>query len=386
MFLTFRYRLLPTRGQHRALRAILEGQRQLYNAALEERKGAWDKSRKSINYQAQFKSLTIIRQDPEYSHIPITIQRGTILRLERAFNSFFKRVKKGEKPGYPRFKGKDRFRSFQFSEFSGIRLKQKRLYFKGVTGGIRVHFHRPIPINADIRTAIFVQDTKGWKVCLGVDSPTPEKKELSSDSPIVGVDVGISTLFALSGADPIPNPRIARKTEKLLRVRQRALSRCRRGSNRRVKVKAALVKLHVKTTNRRRTYLHQATASIIRRYDMVAVENLNVKGLSRSNLAKPVHDAAWGIAFSMLSYKAERAGVTFIKVNPRHTSQNCSGCGSYQPKDLSVRIHECSECGLILDRDQNAARNILHKAVVGLGLVNVVQWGERRAGNIGLCS
>jgi putative transposase len=382
MIIAYRYRLLPSKCQHRALEQILESQRELYNAALEERIGAYHKAGVTRTYIDQTKALTEWRRsDPEASALPVCLQRATLKRLDEAYRGFFRRVSKGGKPGFPRFRGKGWFDSFGFREFAGITLKADRLRFKGIPGSLRVHIHREFPYTANIRSCTFKRDTKGWSVSFAVviEAAAPRKSQRA-----VGVDLGILTFAALSDGGFIPSLRAARKAERRLRVAQRALARKRRGSRGRGKARTAVARCHAAVTRQRTEHLHQASARLVRDYDAIAVEKLNVKGLAASALAKDVHDASWARFISMLTYKAGKAGARLIEVDARDTSQECSGCGMKVPKNLGIRHHDCPLCGLSIDRDLNAARNILNRAGVGPGLRNVAGCCDMRAGeNLG---
>src|SRR5687768_8575995 len=317
MILTYCYRLLPSKAQHRALEAILEDQRQLYNAALEERVGAYRNAGITRTYVDQCKALTEWRRsDSEAASVPLCLQRWTLKQLDEAYRGFFRRVKGGGKPGFPRFRGKGRFDSFGFREFSGIGFDDGRLRFKGLSESIWASRRLPL-------------------------SRTAASSRVSSrrDGPSAG-----------------------------LRKANRALDRKTRGSRSWRKARMALARCHAKTARARLDHLHKAGARLVRDYDVVAVEKLNVKSLARSALAKDVHDASWAKFISVLRYKAECAGTRLIEVDPYNTSQDCSGCGVNIPKALNERLHECPHCGLAIDRDLNAARNILHRAGVGPGL------------------
>ena len=378
MIVTYRYRLLPNKSQHRTLDTILESLRQLYNAALEERIGAYRKANLTLSYFDQTKGLTIWRQsDPEGAALPVSLQRATLKRLDEAYKGFFRRVKSGRKPGFPRFRGKGWFDSFGFREFEGIAFKGSRIRFKGMTGPLRVHLHRPMPGEAIIRSCAFLRDVKGWMVSFAVEVPT---RCVSKGNREVGVDLGITAFATLSDGAVIPSLRAARRAEHRLRTAQRAFSRKQRGSKGRSKARDVVRRCHAATARRRANHLHQASARLVRDYDIIAIEALEVKGLARSSLAKDVHDASWAKFISMLRYKAEWAGARLIEVDPHNTTQDCSECGMKVQKALGDRHHDCPRCGLSIDRDLNAARNILHRAGVGPGLRNVAGSGGMRAG------
>jgi putative transposase len=381
MILTYCYRLLPTKRQHRALDAMLEGQRQLYNAALEERIDAYRKAGITRTYFDQCKALTEWRQsDPEAAALPRAMQRWTLKQVEQAYRGFFRRVRTGTKPGFPRFRGAGRFDSFGFRDFSGIRFEACRVRFKGLPGGLRVHLHRPLPDGARFRSCVFRRDVKGWKVGFAIEVA---EAPLRRDDPIVGVDLGISNFAALSDGGRIPSLLAARRDERRSRIAQRALARKVRGSRNRRKARVELRRLHAATRRARANHLHQASARLVRDYGVIVVERLSIQGLARSALAKQVHDASWGKFIAMLRYKAVCAGSRLIEVSPYNTTQECSGCGRRVPKLLRERLHNCPHCYLAIDRDLNAARNILNRAGAGPGLRNVAgRHGMRAGGNL----
>ena len=369
MLLTYKYRLLTSKRDHLRLAELVEEQRQLYNAALQERIDCYDKTGASISLYDQFNSLTECRNTlPDMAAIPANLQRGTLHRLDKAFKSFFKRVKKGEKPGFPRFKGKGWYDTLEFKAFDGITLRGKWLRSKAF-GSIRVHFHRPLPDGAEIKSARIVRDLKGWYVCFSVRLPDVEKVTVQTS---VGIDVGLTDLATLSTGIKIPSLRAARKAEKALRVAQRKLSRAKKGSNGRRKARESVARVHRKIKNVRDTYAHQVTARLVRDFDLIAVEDLKVKNLMKNrHLARSIADASWSDLIAKIAYKAEKAGKHLIKVDPSFTSQDCSGCGERVHKPLSQRVHRCTNCGLVVDRDENAAMNILLRGVVAPGAHNV---------------
>lgn len=332
----------------------------------------------------QNKSLTTWRQESETA-LPAMLHRWTIKRLDDAFQAFYRRAKKKNgKAGFPRYRGKN-WSSFGFVEFSGIRLIDKRLKIKGFKSGLRVHMHRPLPPDPDIRSCTFTRDGTNWYVSLQVKMEAPELREVRNG---IGIDVGLNALLATTDGTLIAAPKFSRKAEKEMRRRQRALSRSKRGSRKRLKAKQRVAAWHRKITNTRNTHLHQIAAALVKKYDGFAVEKLNIQGMMRSNLSRSIADASWGTFFQMLCYKAARAGAQYVTVDPRHTSQLCSGCGVIVKKTLSDRTHECLHCGLVMDRDINAAHNILSRAafkgVVALEKHNVEHQFKRASVNISL--
>jgi putative transposase len=373
VILTYRYRLLPLKSQHRALERLCAAQRELYNAALEERIDCYRKTGKTRTYIDQCRALTACRRElPEMGALPANLQRWTLKRMDDAFQGYFHRLKaRSGKAGFPRFRGKERWEAFGFNEFSGIQFDGKRLRFAGMPGGIKLHLHRPLPDDADIRSCVFRRDGSGWFICLQIKIEVAEKRSVAS---AVGVDLGLKVFAWCSDNVVIPNPRIARRAEKELRRRQRALARCKRGSLRRHKVRAQVARLHRKIADTRNTWLHQKSAELVKRADVIVVEDLNVSNMLRHpTLARSIADASWSRFVSMLAYKAEKAGGHLIRVDPRNTSQECSGCHELVPKLLAVRTHACPSCGLHIPRDYNSSLNIL-RAGIGAGALNVIGW------------
>ena len=375
MVLNFVYRLRPTRRQHRALEAILESQRQLYNAALEERIGAYRKAGELRTYADQCRALTQWRQDDaEGRALPVSLQRATLKRLDDAYRAAFSRMCSAKRAGFPRFRGKGWFDSFGFREFEGITLKEGRLRFRGMRGSLRVRWHRPLPSASKPKSCAFRRDVRGWVVafaCEVTEAPTRRTGRA------VGLDLGLTSLATLSDGSVIPNLRIGREGRKRLRVAQRALARKRERSRGRHEARKALRRAHAIMARRRSNHLHQASARLAREFDVIVVEKLRVGALAKSRLTKAVHDVAWTRFTSMLRYKAARAGARFVEVDPRGTSQACSACGEQVLKQLGDRVHECFRCGASMDRDFNAALNILSRAGVGPGLPNAAGCGMR---------
>lgn len=357
---SYKCRLLPNRRQHAALAEILESQRHLYNGALEHRIGAWRGAKQNIGLYTQIRELAELRKEPEFASVPANLQRWTLKRLDEAYRGFFRRVKAGEKAGFPRFRGRGRWASFGFAEWCGIRFEGNRLRIKGFDRCLRIHLHRPLPEGKPL-CCVFTRDAKGWYVCLQYRVAV---SALPNTGHEVGIDMGLKELCVLSTGEKIPNPQKGRNSEKKQRRLNRAFKRCENGTSGRAKAKRRLQRFYQHLQEGRHTYLHQVSARLIRENDRIIIEDLNIKGLARTMLAKPIHDAGWGMLRQFLTYKAESAGRELVAVDPRQTSQTCPECGQVAKKALKQRIHRC-DCGCVLDRDHAAAKVILARGRSG---------------------
>jgi putative transposase len=345
------------------MRWTLERLRELYNAALEERREAYRRQGVTLTANQQMKELTELRvSSDEYRRIPCELAQDAITRLDRAYEAFFRRAKAGDTPGFPRFQGKGRYSSFTFKGCAGAHAKKRWLVQGGrrlditSVGRVKIKLHRPLC--GRLKQVTVTLDADGhWYACLCCDQIAPGSAIPTGQG--VGVDVGISTLLALSTGELVDNPRHFEGAHEALRRAQRTLSRrTDKRSRRRRKAAAALRARHARVRRTRLDAHHKTTLGLVRRFDWIAVEDLNIKGLARGRLAKQVHDAAWAQFIRILASKAECAGRELIRVNPRGTSQICSECGVEVRKDLRVRVHDCPHCGYRADRDVNAARNI----------------------------
>jgi putative transposase len=358
MLLSYKYRLYPTAQQRRDLGRVLEIHRTLYNDALTERRLAWKRCRTSIRYCNQANQLKAIRAiDEDAAWCNYSSLQQTLRRLDKAFAAFFRRVKAGEKPGYPRYKGKSWWKSVRYVYGDGLRLRDGRLYVQHV-GLVRLFQHRPIPDDARVKQAVLKRDRVGnWFVILALELPGPDV--VAAHGPAVGIDVGLAFFAALSSGEVIENPRWLRRSEEQLATLQRRRARCTKGSCQYRELTRQIRRLHERVANRRRDFQHKVSARIVHQFGFIAVEDLNIKGLARSHVSKSIGDAGWGQFLAFLSYKAEKAGRTFVRVSPNGTSQDCSGCGCRVENTLDVRVHACPHCGLTVDRDVNAALNVL---------------------------
>jgi putative transposase len=351
---TYRYPLHPTRQQEAVLSGWLEWCRQLYNAGLEHRVGAWKTAHVSVGLYDQYTELTDLRADDEEAKaVPSDIARSSLRRLDRAFQAFFRRCKSGEKPGFPRFRGRQWFDSFGIgrARCEGNRVLVPKL------GAVRFHLYRPL--TGKVRDVTLRRKNGRWFVCFTCDlGPAPEQVPAAHT---VGIDLGLTNFAVLSDGSEIGNPRFFHAGESQLATRQRRLQLKKRGSKSRERAKLLVGKAHEHVRNQRLDFARKLAADLFRRYDLVAHEDLQIRNMIRSPLGKSISDASWGIFLNCLTLKAESAAKWVVPVDPRGTSQRCSSCGTVVKKELSERWHRCG-CGLHLGRDENAARNILQLA------------------------
>jgi putative transposase len=354
----FKYRLYPTRQQNVAMTAMLETHRRLYNDALAERKLAWEHQHRSVSYGEQSAQLKATRKtNPFLAATNFSSCQATLRRLDKAFVAFFGRVKSGETPGHPRFKGRNRFDTVEFPSYGdGCRFDGRCVYFQHV-GRVKIKLHRPI--EGQIKTIAFKREADGWYVVFSCD--LGDLAVPPSSGPALGIDLGLKAFLVTSEGESVAPPQHYRKAQAALRRAQRKVARRQKGSKRRAKAVQVLQKQHQRIGNLRRDFHHKTARVLVTRYGTIVHEDLNIGGIARSRLAKSTLDVAWGSFLQILSYKAEEAGATVIAVSPHNTTQACSRCGALPsvPKTLADRVHSCSQCGYVADRDLNAAQNIL---------------------------
>jgi putative transposase len=373
----FRYRAYPNKEQEDAFTRLLETHRQLYNSALAQRKYVYESEQRTVTYLEQSARLKVARKsDDSLALCNFSSCQRTLKRIDRGFQAFFRRVKSGEKPGYPRFRGHGRFDSVEFTIGDGAKLtKDGRAYFQSV-GDVKLKLHRPV--EGEIKTATFRRCADGWYVIFVCDVGQPVAEP--SHNPAIGVDLGLKSFLVTSDGESVDTPKLYRKAQAKLRRSQRAVARKKRGGKNRRKAIKTLGRLHTHVANQRKDFHHKTAKSLVDRYGIIAHEDLNVKGIVRSlRLAKSTHDAGWSQFTAILAQKAESAAVRVIAVNPRYTTQTCSRCGCLPtvPITLSVRIYTCEHCNFTLDRDWNAAINIRNRAGILPLEANVVGCDKR---------
>ena len=368
MRLTFKYRLFPTNAQRTRLNRVLETCRRVYNDTLAIRKDTYEQAGKTLGLYDTNKLLTQWKTEkPSLKEVHSQVLQNVQERVELAFKAFFRRVKAGETPGYPRFKGYGRYDSLTFKQ-SGFKLDGDRLTLSKI-GDVRIKLHRPIC--ADIKTLTIQRDSVGnWYACFSCEcQPQP----LPTNHNVVGIDLGLTTFAYFSNGDKIERQRWMKQDANDIARLQRKKEKFAKGSAQRRKVVHALCHAYERTANRRNNFAHQESRKLVNEYQFIAFEKLDIQQMQvnagahwAKTISRGIADVAWGQFVQFTTYKAENAGRGVALVNPRGTTQTCSGCGSIIPKDLSVRIHDCPTCGLKISRDHNAALNILARGLASI--------------------
>ncbi|WP_292389219.1 RNA-guided endonuclease InsQ/TnpB family protein [Methanosarcina sp. UBA5] len=352
----YRYRIYPTHSQVTKLNETLELCRWVYNETLALRKNAWESEQKRISYYDSKKIIPVWKKDkPELKTVHSHTLQDVTMRVDLAFQAFFRRVKAGENPGYPRFKGKGWYDSITYLQ-SGFSLNENILTLSKI-GDIKIKMHRPLEGNIK-RLTIRRTSTQKWFVSILTDVDSYQPLEHSDKA--VGIDVGILSFATLSNGTYVPNPRFYIQEEKALAKANRKFSKAEKGTPERKKCLKTLCRVYERIANKREDFTQKLSKKLVDNYGIVCFEDLNINNMTKNhNLAKHILDAAWSKLVTYTSYKAENAGRKVILVDPKNTSKMCSNCGMLVEKSLSERTHNCPFCGLFIDRDLNASINIL---------------------------
>ena len=374
----------PDRAPAHRVGGGVESHRELYNAALLERREGWAHSKTRIHYGDQSAQLTEIRSSrPDQAVWSFSSQQATLRRLNGAFAGFFRRVKTpkpGLKSGYPRFKGKARFDSVEWpKDGDGARWlpEAKRVYLQGV-GQVKVHLHREV--QGRVKTIQIKRQGRRWMLVLSCADVSANP--LPATGRHAGIDVGIVRFATLSDGAGVDNPRWGRAAADRLTAALQRLQRAKRGSNNRIRRRDTVAARHRKIANQRKDFHHKQARTLVGRYDLLAVEDLRIANMLRrakpapdpdnpgqflpngarakSGLNRSISDAGWGQFVSILRAKAEDAGRTWIEVDPRHTSDGCENCGHAAPENRVTQADfQCRRCSHRASADEHAARNIL---------------------------
>jgi len=356
--IVYRFQICPTHEQEQKMFYTLKLCRKFYNFALDERQETYKETGKGLTYNQQQNLLPLfINQNPEYKEVHSQVLQDVLRRLDSAYQRFF-----AKKAGYPHFKNRDHYPSFTYPQVDNVKKtfsKPGYVYLSKI-GFVKMETHREFPAQDVSRVNVKYHGDK-WYANLTAE--VPDVAPVQNSGKAVGIDVGLNHFAVLSDETYIDNPQYYRKTEKKLAKAQRRLSRKKKGSHNQGKAKAKVAKLHAKIANQRRDFLHQASVRVVRNYDLIVMEDLKVCNMVRNHrLAKSIHDAGWGQFRNYIRYKCERTGKQFILIDPKGTSQTCL-CGEPVPKDLSVRVHECPACGLVMNRDLVSAKLILRRGL-----------------------
>ncbi|HUZ79699.1 MAG TPA: transposase [Thermoplasmata archaeon] len=369
MYQPTKYRLYPFPNQERELLRQFEELRLLWNHALEQRQEAWRKEKRSVSYVGQCRDLARWRAYDKdgigrvYGHVA----QETLARLDDSFKHFFRRMKEGGKPGFPHFKRAVTSMCYPDSNGSATVVPGRngtwRLRLSKV-GELPVKVHREPP-EGRVKTCTVQREGDRWFAVPTYEVADPAPPFNSPPTSAVGVDLGLSHLAVLSTGEAVESPEFLGKSEQRLARAQRVVSRRKKGSHNREKAKLRVVRCHAKVRDQRRDFAHKVTTGWAQRHDLIAFEDLSVTSmLGNGHLSKSISDAGWGMLRQMAAYKEARCSGRYVEVPAKGTTQTCSKCGHLAdpPLTLKDRTYSCP-CGLRLDRDLNAAKNILARAI-----------------------
>jgi putative transposase len=352
---TYKYRLYPTAEQQEKMEGWLEKLRWLYNTALVERRNNWRYRGRLVHGHEQRTNLPALKErSPQFKEVHSQVLQNTLVRLDRAFENFFRRVREGaKKPGYPRLKSRGRYRSFTYPQAAAFRILESgnKIRLSGI-GNMKLRYHRQMVGTPKAATVVRYPSGK-WYVCISCETFNPPVNDTAQ---LTGFDLGLTNYLTSSDGTVMEPLRAMRKAEKQTKRQSRKLSRKAKGSKKREKQRIKRARVHERVANRRRDFLHKVSRHVVAAHDGFAFEKLRVKNMLKNHLlAKAIADAGWATFLDMVAYKAERAGKPFVLVDPRGTTQECSGCGTTVRKELAQRTHQCFGCGLTLSRDHNSA-------------------------------
>ena len=373
---SYKYRVYPTLNQERWFYAEFKHQKRLYNYMLQMRSQMWEYGSQSVSLNDQQDHLTKLRENSYYGDHPVDMQQSTLRRLDKAYDHFFRRCKypKERKKGHPKFKSSIRSVTWCLRKVklkTGERVRQNPIRSTDTRldrlkvpklGEVKIRMHRPF--SGDPKEVTLKKTARGWYcfiVCEVHDTLPCVPKSAC------GVDVGTKDFLTDSDGDTVPNPRFYQSAESNLARLQRHLSRKQKGSKRWYKAKGALAKHHDKVACQRLDFIAKTAYGLFHHkgFDAIVAEKLKPSNMVKNrHLAKSISDASWGMFFDWCYWVAKRDGKHFHQVPPHHTSQTCSECCQKSPVKLKLsdRVFHCKYCGLEIDRDHNAALNILYRA------------------------
>jgi len=349
----YKFRIYPNKEQTEKLDFALDTCRQAYNILLGELNDQVVIDRNMI--QATLPDLKIC--EPRFKEVYSKTLQYECYRLFSNLSALRVLKQNKKKVGRLRFKGKGWFKTINYNQ-SGFSLdsENKKLQLSKI-GDIKIKLHREVEGN--IKQITIKKFIDKWYATIITDAVLKTK----CGDKIIGIDLGINNYLVNSDGNKTANPNILNKYKSELRIKQKKLSKKKKGSNNRKKARKSVAKLYEKITNVRRDFLHKLTTKLVKENKFIAMEKLDIKKMSQQKHfnARNMLDCSWGEFDNLLNYKAENAGCLVVKVNPKNTSKICSKCGSIQDMPLYKRTYECANCGFVLDRDHNSAINILNK-------------------------
>lgn len=364
----FKYRIYLTNGQRRILGQQLEECRWVYNQTLAARRDAFSQGASLSWYETKAMLPLWKEAHPSLTLVHSQVLQNVTQRVDLAFQAFFRRVREGaDAPGYPRFKQFGRYDSITYPQYgNGVRLDGDRLILSKV-GAVHVVLHRPLEETPKTVTLTRAHTGK-WYVAFSCETVA---HPIEPTEQVIGVDVGLMSFATLSNGEQIDNPRFYRKDEADLKRAQKlkdAAKNAQKWDENRHR-KKALARIHERIANRRSDFAHKRSRELVNTYQTIVFEDLAPQDVGKRKgrgMRKSIMDVAWTQFISMTIGKAAEAGRTVILVDPRNTSKMCSHCGELVQKTLSTRTHTCPTCGLVLDRDVNAALTILQRGLLTL--------------------
>lgn len=381
--LTYKYKLKPRKSHVLALESMLITQQRLYNRALEIKSRLWRDEQKGISHSELLKLLVTQgrKDDPWLEAANYGVCNQTLLRLDQAFQGFFQRCKAGEAPGYPKFKKRDQWNSFQYNTYgNGCKIVGNHVYLGKAFGKIKFDFYRPFPEGASIRTMSVIRHPDGWYVALHLEvlftAPEPSKM------PATGIDLGIKAFVTAANGDQWKTKKFLRLSQQRLAIHQRARATMKMGTNKRNKIGRLVRKTHHTIVCQRREWHRRIAKDLVSKHGAIFYEALTPHNMARkpnpkpsgdgvtflhnsanrkAGLNKAIFDVGWATFVRVLAAAAEKRSVHISPVLARNTSQRCSCCHEMPTVKITLRVrtYACEHCGHTQDRDHNAARNIL---------------------------
>lgn len=382
---TYKYRIYPSKAQETNLENMFSMCRHLYNWNLKERIEQYELEKYSVSYNEQQNKLPELKKEkPWFKGVHSQVLQDVLRRLDNGFKHFFRRVKTGEVPGFPKYKKRGEWNSITYTQFSDHpkngSVKVPKL------GNISIVYHRSIPKDAKVKTLNIEKEAGKWFACFSFEQELDiePKQELSA----IGVDLGLIDFYYTSDGKKIAAPKLLRKKEKQLQKLQRRLSKTKKRTPEFYKLVKAIQKTHFRIKCQRNDFLHKQSLELLKSANILCLEKRTVSKMVKrpekiegesgvflpngakykAMLNKSIFDVGWSKFVDILKYKIVTEGKKIVQINPKYTSQECSNCGAIVKKSLSTRTHRCNECGYVANRDENAAINILRRGLASLGL------------------